>query len=254
MIDGSLYLPGRQTNSYSLQHCPPEAFGIPRQLQNHDFPDNHRKDNPLTFLITGAASSSHISTHLVESTQLGASEPSTYCIVNIAFETTQEDFQRAFLVVVNWVTTGNQRNYSCTFSRLHEYQQVETVTFTAIPRSLASLSPLTFKDLPIGEFWPAFDKLATDNDGWNMLSIAAIDGNLDLVMTLAHFKDADINSRDNNQRTPLHLACIGKCMWITRKMRVSRHYTIACRGQSADGEVVGDTGWGGGDAWDARTR
>lgn len=90
----------------------------------------------------------------------------------------------------------------------------------------------------MGQFWPAFDKLVTDDDGRGMLSIAAIDGNLDLVMMLAYFKGVDINSRDNNRRIPLHPACIVYCIGVAKLFLDVPGLNVAVR--SNHGELAYD--------------
>lgn len=50
--------------------------------------------------------------------------------------------------------------------------------------------------------------MAKDDDGRTVFSRSVVNGNLDLAGALAQFAEVDVNTKDNNGRTPLHLACL----------------------------------------------
>lgn len=160
-----------------------------------DTPPETRKP---TYLIAGAATTNQLSSALID--VYGIRTPKTYHAVDISFETTDEDFRAEFTEEITALTLSP--------SRMHPRMQVATVTFATTPPSLEGVSILGFTAHPLGEFWKGADLVLKDACGRTVFSRAVVNGNLDLTRALAQFSSVDVNTQDNNGRTPLHLACM----------------------------------------------
>lgn len=149
------------------------------------------------YLIAGAATHAQSTAALID--VFGVRKPNTYHVVGIPFEVDEEAFREAFTETITHLVLAS--------SRLHPNLQVATVTFESTPSSLDEVGIRGFTDHAIGQFWKGSDLVAKDDDGRTVFSRSVVNGNLDLAGALAQFAEVDVNTQDNNGRTPLHLAC-----------------------------------------------
>lgn len=176
----------------------PPVLNIPDAPPATATPDTPPKTRKPTYLIAGATITTKLSSALID--VFGIRTPKTYHAVDISFETTEEDFRGEFTEEITALTLLP--------SRMHPRLQIATVTFATTPRSLEGVSIRGCTEHPLGEFWKGSDLVLKDSCGRTVFSRAVVNGNLDLTRALAQFPSVDVNTQDNNGRTPLHLACM----------------------------------------------